>query len=267
MLTRHSGGDGAFTDPYRLWNLDVFEYEADSEMALYGAIPFMHAHRPGSTVALFSLTGSENWIDITKSGKATHTHWMAESGIIDLLIFLGPTNGEVFESYGQLTGMTALPQMFAIGHHQCRWNYLNQQDVKEVSERFDEYDIPMDVLWLDIEYAEDVSHSQLKAFSTKVDVHLSAAQVLHLGKSQLPRAGEDAGRPGCCRSTASSYCRSAHQAHVGPLCIQGGSRSRYPLQEGRRKDRIRRMVLDRLFVLGRLLQSDCYELVDRSLQV
>lgn len=33
------GGDNAYTDPYRLFNLDVFEYEPDSEMALYGAIP------------------------------------------------------------------------------------------------------------------------------------------------------------------------------------------------------------------------------------
>ena len=29
-----SGGENAYTDPYRLYNLDVFEYEADSEMAL-----------------------------------------------------------------------------------------------------------------------------------------------------------------------------------------------------------------------------------------
>lgn len=160
-------------------------------MALYGAIPFMHAHKPGSTVALFSMTGSENWIDITKSGKATHTHWMAESGIVDLIIFLGPTNEDVFESYGHLTGMTALPQAFAIGHHQCRWNYLNQQDVKEVSAKFDEYDIPMDVMWLDIEYAEDVSTRLEDADSLLIC--LLIAQVLHLGQGQLPCARRHAG--------------------------------------------------------------------------
>lgn len=33
-LSPLSGGDGAYTDPYRLYNLDVFEYEADSEMAI-----------------------------------------------------------------------------------------------------------------------------------------------------------------------------------------------------------------------------------------
>ena len=36
----YSGGD-----PYRLYNLDVFEYELDNPMALYGSIPFMLAHK------------------------------------------------------------------------------------------------------------------------------------------------------------------------------------------------------------------------------
>ena len=33
------------TDPYRLYNLDVFEYELNNPMALYGSIPFMIAHK------------------------------------------------------------------------------------------------------------------------------------------------------------------------------------------------------------------------------
>ena len=33
------------SEPYRLYNLDVFEYELDSRMALYGSIPVMLAHR------------------------------------------------------------------------------------------------------------------------------------------------------------------------------------------------------------------------------
>ena len=32
-------------DPYRLYNLDVFEYELYNKMALYGSIPFMLAHK------------------------------------------------------------------------------------------------------------------------------------------------------------------------------------------------------------------------------
>lgn len=32
-------------EPYRLFNLDVFEYDLNNGMALYGSIPYMLAHR------------------------------------------------------------------------------------------------------------------------------------------------------------------------------------------------------------------------------
>ena len=35
---------GAYNEPYRLYNLDVFEYDLDVPMALYGAIPLMVGH-------------------------------------------------------------------------------------------------------------------------------------------------------------------------------------------------------------------------------
>lgn len=32
------------TDPYRLYNTDVFEYILDSKMALYGSVPVLYGH-------------------------------------------------------------------------------------------------------------------------------------------------------------------------------------------------------------------------------
>ncbi len=46
-------------------------------------------------------------------------------------------------------------QLFAIGYHQCRWNYNDQEDVLSVDGGFDEHDLPMDVIWLDIEHTDD----------------------------------------------------------------------------------------------------------------
>lgn len=42
-LALRTTGEGGL-DPYRLYNLDVFEYELDSPMAIYGAIPVLYAH-------------------------------------------------------------------------------------------------------------------------------------------------------------------------------------------------------------------------------
>ena len=46
-------GDGIESEPYRLYNLDVFEYLHDSPFGLYGSIPFMLGHRPGLTIGAF----------------------------------------------------------------------------------------------------------------------------------------------------------------------------------------------------------------------
>ena len=56
--------------------------------------------------------------------------------------------------YAALTGTTALPQMFALGYHQCRWNYRDEADVADVMAGFDAHNMPFDVIWLDIEYTE-----------------------------------------------------------------------------------------------------------------
>ena len=161
------GADGNYVEPYRMYNLDVFEYILDSPMTLYGSIPFMQAHRQDSTVGVFWLNAAETWVDIIKekirsnplalgagAETDTKTHWISESGLLDVFVFLGPTTQDVLKKYGELTGYTAMPQESAIGYHQCRWNYVSDDDVKDVDRKMDKYGIPYDVIWLDIEYTD-----------------------------------------------------------------------------------------------------------------
>jgi alpha 1,3-glucosidase len=155
-LPETTGENAKYTDPYRLWNLDVFEYEADSPMALYGAVPLVHAHNVHSTVGVFNAVGSETWVDISHpTKKSTETHWISESGILDVFLMPGPTPNRVFMQYARLTGTPALPQHFSLGYHQCRWNYISSDDIREVQANLDKAEIPFDVLWLDIEYSPD----------------------------------------------------------------------------------------------------------------
>ena len=53
-------------DPYRMYNLDVFEYELDSRMALYGAIPAVVAHNAKRSVGILWLNAAETWIDVDR---------------------------------------------------------------------------------------------------------------------------------------------------------------------------------------------------------
>ena len=140
----------------------------DSPMTLYGAIPFMQAHRKDSTVGVFWLNAAETWIDIVKQKVSsnpmslgtrgdidTETHWVSESGLLDVFVFLGTSPKDVVAQYSELTGYTQLPQQFALGYHQCRWNYVSDEDVKNVDANFDKNNIPYDVIWLDIEYTDN----------------------------------------------------------------------------------------------------------------
>uniref|UniRef100_A0A8C0JBH5 Glucosidase II alpha subunit n=1 Tax=Chelonoidis abingdonii TaxID=106734 RepID=A0A8C0JBH5_CHEAB len=160
-------------DPYRLYNLDVFQYELYNPMALYGSVPLLLAHNTQRTLGIFWLNAAETWVDISSNtaGKTlfgkmldymqgggetpqTDVRWMSESGIIDVFLLLGPAPTDVFRQYTALTGTQALPPLFAVAYHQSRWNYNDEEDVAAVDDGFDTHDIPCDVIWLDIEHAD-----------------------------------------------------------------------------------------------------------------
>ncbi|XP_054421516.1 neutral alpha-glucosidase C [Pteronotus mesoamericanus] len=163
-------GDG---DAYRLYNLDVYGYKIHNKMGIYGSVPYLLAHRLGRTFGIFWLNSSETLVEIntepavkdtvTQTGSVaakqkdrsrTDVHWMSESGIIDVFLLTGPTPSDVFKQYSSLTGTQAMPPLFSLGYHQCRWNYEDEQDVKAVDAGFDKHGIPYDVMWLDIEHTE-----------------------------------------------------------------------------------------------------------------
>ncbi|XP_008060643.1 neutral alpha-glucosidase AB isoform X2 [Carlito syrichta] len=160
-------------EPYRLYNLDVFQYELYNPMALYGSVPVLLAHNPHRDLGIFWLNAAETWVDISSNtaGKTlfgkmldylqgsgetpqTDVRWMSESGIIDVFLLLGPSVSDVFRQYASLTGTQALPPLFSLGYHQSRWNYRDEADVLEVDRGFDDHNLPCDVIWLDIEHAD-----------------------------------------------------------------------------------------------------------------
>lgn len=162
-------------DPYRLYNVDIFEYETQSKFPMYGSIPFLVAHKKSLTAGFFWVNSADTYIDIKKESiknainaaaaedqvvlsnqgnKSTKTHWFSENGIIDLIIILDKTPLEVNRKYGAISGNVQLPQLFALGYHQCRWNYNDVDDVLDVTANFDKHEIPYDVIWLDVDYTE-----------------------------------------------------------------------------------------------------------------
>lgn len=156
-------------EPYRLYNVDIFEYETQSKLPMYGSIPLMIAVKPDVSSAIFWVNSADTYIDIEKiKGNSNSslmltddlvdkvkTHWISENGIMDVIFMIKSKPSEISKSYGNITGYTKLPNLFSLGYHQCRWNYNDEADVLNVHSNFDKYEIPYDTIWLDIEYADE----------------------------------------------------------------------------------------------------------------
>ncbi|KAK5886916.1 hypothetical protein CesoFtcFv8_017901 [Champsocephalus esox] len=174
-LPEHADGlqlrDTRDGDAYRLFNLDVFAYDLQSRLGLYGSVPLVLAHKEDRTLGVFWLNASETFVNVHYSPSdhqageipslrrrrrepQTNVHWLSESGLIDCLVLLGPGPQQVFKQYAQLTGFQALPPLFSLGYHQCRWSYNDEADVRAVDAGFDHHDIPYDAIWLDIEHTD-----------------------------------------------------------------------------------------------------------------
>ena len=147
---------------YRFFNSDVFEHEVGSKMAIYGAIPLLtgiHKRTPDTAAAvsaLLWLNPSETFVALTQQVDCKHVEstWVSETGIMDIFIFVGPDPQSVISQYHYITGLPAMAPVFAVGYHQSRWAYPNEQAVEEVNQQFDQKDVSCDFIWLDIQHTE-----------------------------------------------------------------------------------------------------------------
>ncbi|XP_070507636.1 neutral alpha-glucosidase C-like [Chironomus tepperi] len=141
----------SYGEPYHLFTNDATFYEVDSRMPNYGAVPVIYGHAIGRTSGIFWHNSADTYVDIHDTQTA---HFITEGGIIDVYVFLGPTPNDAFSQYTKITGVGNLPQLFTLGYHQCRWSYMNSTQVLDIVSEFDKNLIPLDTMWLDIDYTD-----------------------------------------------------------------------------------------------------------------
>ncbi|CAI5760074.1 unnamed protein product [Candida verbasci] len=147
--------DTSNSEPYRLYNVDIFEYETNSKLPMYGSIPLLVTSKPEVSLGIFWVNSADTYIDINKGKDSSLVHFMSENGILEFIIIIEEKPQLVNYQYGKITGFSTLPNLFSLGYHQCRWNYNDEGDVLDIHSKFDQFEIPYDAIWLDIEYAEN----------------------------------------------------------------------------------------------------------------
>ena len=137
---------------YINWNTDDPHPHVETFKSLYKSIPFLLLFKPELTVGLFFDNTSLCRFDIEKEDPNLVTYGYS-GGSLDLYCFFGAMP-DVVSDYTSLVGRNPLPPRWALGAQQSRWGYLNEHDVLEVVEGYRKADIPLSVIYLDIDYMD-----------------------------------------------------------------------------------------------------------------
>jgi len=62
---------------------------------------------------------------------------------------------DIVHQFRRLIGKSYMPPLWAFGYAQSRWGYKNEADIREIADRFDAAGIPIDMIYMDIDYMQD----------------------------------------------------------------------------------------------------------------
>lgn len=159
--TYYGFGEKAFAEMSRNgkfivnWNTDTFSYPIGTD-PIYQSIPFFTALYDGRAYGLFFNNTFRTWFDMGARSPGKYS-FGADGGELDYFVFTGSKDKspkEVLADYATLTGKTPLPPIWALGNQQSRWSYFPESRVREIADGFRSRKIPLDVLYLDIDYMD-----------------------------------------------------------------------------------------------------------------
>ena len=73
---------------------------------------------------------------------------------LDVYVIEGESAVEIIRTFRKLIGRSYIAPLWAFGNGQSRWGYVNAQDVRDVVRNHRENGIPLDMVYLDIDYME-----------------------------------------------------------------------------------------------------------------
>mgnify|MGYP001082651860 CR=1 FL=1 len=122
--------------------------------AMHTAIPFYLGVSNDKAYGLFFDNSSKSEFDFAKSDPASIS-MQASGGMLDYYFIYGPALEQILAEYCSLTGKTPLPPLRYLGYQQSRYSYENREQLLNIAKKIRKYNIPCDILYLDIHYMED----------------------------------------------------------------------------------------------------------------
>lgn len=140
---------------FPIWNVDPPQKYGPQTVTMYTSIPFYLGLSPADGRAygvLIDHTGRVE-ADIGQSNSSAVSMTVQGDSLV-AYFFMRSSPAQILRQYTELTGHMLLPPRWSIGHHQCRWSYLSEEQVRQVATTTRERQHPCDSIWLDIDYMD-----------------------------------------------------------------------------------------------------------------
>ena len=135
----------------KLWNTDNYSYGKDHGQRLYQSHPWVLGVREDGTS--FGVIADNTWkMEISLGERIS---FFSEGPAFRVIVIEKESPQEVMKELGNLTGKIALPPLWSLGFHQCRYSYYPDSRVKSIADTMRIKNIPCDVIWMDIDYMQD----------------------------------------------------------------------------------------------------------------
>lgn len=97
-----------------------------------------------------------------------------ENADLNLYVIEGSSILNIIKQFRQMIGRSYIPPKFAFGYGQSRWGYKTAQDFKNIVQEYRKNHIPIDMLYMDIDYMQDykdftVNETEFPDFKAFVD--------------------------------------------------------------------------------------------------
>ncbi len=80
---------------------------------------------------------------------------ICETGDLCLYVIEGESSYDIVKQFRKIIGRSYIPPKFAFGFGQSRWGYQTKEDFRQVAEGYRKNHIPLDMIYMDIDYMQD----------------------------------------------------------------------------------------------------------------
>ncbi|KOG18587.1 glycoside hydrolase family 31 protein [Streptomyces viridochromogenes] len=147
---------------YRLWNTDPGRAFGPGDDPLYITMPVQLVVADAATHLVFHDTSWDGTVTLREgeegagSGhdRAGTSELRMDGGPLRCWVMVG-TPARVLLAWASLTGAAALPPAWALGHQHARWGFGGEQEVRRIVSGYQERDLPLDAVHLDIDHYDE----------------------------------------------------------------------------------------------------------------